>query len=62
VKTVPRGFPRVIEVEIGVPKQQSGRLELAQWLTSRENPLTARVMANRVWRHLIRRRIRAHGG
>ncbi|MEQ1566913.1 MAG: DUF1553 domain-containing protein, partial [Myxococcota bacterium] len=30
-----------------------GRLELARWITSRENPLTARVMANRVWRHLF---------
>jgi mono/diheme cytochrome c family protein len=27
----------------------SGRLELAQWLTARSNPLTPRVMANRVW-------------
>ncbi len=27
----------------------SGRLELAQWIASRRNPLTARVMANRVW-------------
>ena len=27
----------------------SGRLELANWMASAENPLTARVMANRVW-------------
>jgi hypothetical protein len=27
----------------------SGRLELAQSITSKENPLTARVMVNRVW-------------
>jgi hypothetical protein len=53
VKAVTRGFPRVIEVKAGVPKKESGRLEFAQWLTSRENPLTARVMANRVWRHLF---------
>lgn len=34
-------------------EQQSGRLELVEWLTSLDNPLTARVMANRVWQHLL---------
>jgi hypothetical protein len=29
------------------------RLGLAQWLTSRENPLTARTMVNRVWEQLF---------
>lgn len=54
VKAVSRAFPRVIAVKAAAPaKEQSGRLELAQWLTSREHPLTARVMANRVWRHLF---------
>ncbi|HBJ86864.1 MAG TPA: hypothetical protein DDZ88_24005, partial [Verrucomicrobiales bacterium] len=52
-KTVPRGFPRVMDLNISMPKEQSGRLELAKWLTSRDNPLTARVMVNRVWRHLF---------
>jgi hypothetical protein len=52
-KTVPRGFPQVMDLKISMPKEQSGRLELAKWLTSRENPLTARVMVNRVWRHLF---------
>ncbi|MEZ5386125.1 MAG: PSD1 and planctomycete cytochrome C domain-containing protein [Prosthecobacter sp.] len=53
VKAVPRGFPQVFEMKQAVPKEQSGRMELAKWLTSREHPLTARVMANRVWHHLI---------
>ena len=33
----------------------SGRRELANWIASADNPLTARVMANRVWLHLIGR-------
>ncbi len=52
---VPRGFLSLIDVP-NVPKinpAQSGRLELAQWLTSDLNPLTSRVMANRVWQHLF---------
>jgi hypothetical protein len=31
------------------PKDKSGRLELAHLLASRNNPLTARVIVNRVW-------------
>jgi len=36
-----------------IPEDKSGRLELAQWLTSPENPLTSRVVVNRVWHHLF---------
>jgi cytochrome c553 len=34
---------------------QSGRLELAEWIASPQNPLTARVMANRVWHWMFGR-------
>ena len=33
-----------------IPKNQSGRLQLAEWLATPEHPLTSRVMANRIWR------------
>ena len=51
----PRGFLTAFDVP-GASKvnaQQSGRLELAAWLTSPKNPLTARVLVNRVWHHLF---------
>ena len=53
--TVPRGFLSLVEIpdQSAVPANQSGRLELANWLTSPKNPLTSRVIVNRVWQHLF---------
>jgi len=39
------------------PKNGSGRLELAQRITDPANPLTSRVIVNRVWHHLFGRGI-----
>lgn len=52
---IPRGFPKVFNLPETKPisAQTSGRLELAEWLMNKSHPLTARVMANRVWRHLF---------
>ncbi len=51
---VPRGFLQVLPgSQVAIPEDQSGRLQLAQWITSTDNPLPARVMANRVWQHLF---------
>jgi hypothetical protein len=52
---VPRGFVQVLSRPgtPGISGTSSGRLELADWLTAPDNPLTARVMANRVWLHLF---------
>ena len=36
-----------------MPTGSSGRLELAHWIVDPANPLTSRVMANRVWHWLI---------
>jgi hypothetical protein len=47
---VPRQFLAVLSGPERKPFQKgSGRLELAQAIASRENPLTARVMVNRIW-------------
>ncbi|SIN76472.1 EF hand [Singulisphaera sp. GP187] len=52
---VPRGLVRVVSRENPEIRQGSGRLELADWLASSKNPLTARVFTNRVWLHLFGR-------
>ncbi|HLY12691.1 MAG TPA: DUF1553 domain-containing protein [Planctomycetota bacterium] len=36
-----------------IPATESGRRQLADWIASPANPLTARVMANRIWHWLF---------
>jgi hypothetical protein len=52
-EVTPRRFLEVIHGAEGYPTGSQARLELARDLTSPENPLTARVMANRVWRWIF---------
>jgi cytochrome c553 len=53
---VPRGFLSACVMPGGKvveKKSDSGRLELADWITRPDHPLTARVYVNRVWQHLF---------
>jgi hypothetical protein len=58
---VPRGFLQVTQPAEAklpeIPRGESGRLQLAQWIANRDNPLTARVMVNRVWHYMFGRGI-----
>lgn len=52
---VPRGFPASLSSSPApaIPSNTSGRRQLADWIAGPRNPLTARVMANRLWHWLF---------
>jgi len=54
-EVVPPGAPAALGslgLDSNTPEQKR-RVDFAQWLANRDNPLTARVMVNRIWQHIF---------
>lgn len=60
--TVQRAFLPLLDHQTA-PRQfkGSGRRELADWIAARDNPLTSRVMVNRIWQNLMGKALVASG-
>lgn len=55
---IPRRLPEIFSDRPDLAfDHTSGRLQLANWISHKTNPLTYRVYVNRVWRHLFGRGI-----
>jgi hypothetical protein len=53
---VPPAAPLVLDGDLGLDSSFSGserRARFAEWVASPDNPLTSRVMVNRIWHHIF---------
>ncbi len=53
---VPPAAPLILNGELGLNSNTPGverRVRFADWIASPENPLTSRVMVNRIWHHIF---------
>src|SRR6202022_4981990 len=46
-----QGKPQTVHPPANKPSPSGRRRALAEWIASKDNPLTARVMVNRIWQH-----------
>jgi hypothetical protein len=51
--SVQPGTPQTLNTQAAVAETELNRLDMAKWLVSAENPLTSRVLVNRVWAELF---------
>ncbi len=52
-EAAPPGFPHFLPAKLSNGQQRLTRLDLADWLTAKENPLTSRHFVNRTWKQFF---------